>query len=129
MATHSSVLAWRIPWPKEPGGLQSMGSQRGRHDRVTKTHKFKNVDDVLLNCNIYMHHMCIHTYMYLAALASLVVAHGLKCPSTCGLLAPYPGVESRSLALKGGFFTTGPPGKFHANIMYFNMYKMEIFKR
>ena len=27
MAAHSSVLAWRIPWPEEPGGLQSMGSQ------------------------------------------------------------------------------------------------------
>ena len=28
MATHSSILAWRIPWREEPGGLQSMGSQR-----------------------------------------------------------------------------------------------------
>ena len=32
MATHSSILAWRIPWIEEPGGLQSMGSQRVRHD-------------------------------------------------------------------------------------------------
>ena len=32
MATHSSTLAWRIPWKKEPGGLQSMGSQRVGHD-------------------------------------------------------------------------------------------------
>ena len=32
MATHSSVLAWRIPWTEESGGLQSMGSQRVRHD-------------------------------------------------------------------------------------------------
>ena len=32
MATHSSVLAWEIPWTEEPGGLQSMGSQRVRHD-------------------------------------------------------------------------------------------------
>ena len=32
MATHSSTLAWRIPWMKEPGKLQSMGSQRVRHD-------------------------------------------------------------------------------------------------
>ena len=30
MATHSSILAWRIPWTKEPGGLQSTGSQRVR---------------------------------------------------------------------------------------------------
>ena len=32
MATHSSVLAWRIPGTEEPGGLPSMGSQRVRHD-------------------------------------------------------------------------------------------------
>ena len=31
-ATHSSILAWRIPWTEEPGRLQSMGSQRVRHD-------------------------------------------------------------------------------------------------
>ena len=32
MATHFSILAWRIPWTEEPGGLQSMGSQRLGHD-------------------------------------------------------------------------------------------------
>ena len=32
MAPHSSTLAWRIPWREEPGRLQSMGSQRVRHD-------------------------------------------------------------------------------------------------
>ena len=32
MATHSSVLAWRIPWTEEPGGLQSMGSQKVGHN-------------------------------------------------------------------------------------------------
>ena len=32
MATHCSILAWRIPWTEEPGRLQSMGSQRVRHD-------------------------------------------------------------------------------------------------
>ena len=37
MVTHSSILAWRIPWTEEPDGLQSMGSQRVRHDRVTNT--------------------------------------------------------------------------------------------
>ena len=31
MATHSGIPAWRIPWTEEPGGLQSMGSQRLRH--------------------------------------------------------------------------------------------------
>ena len=32
MATHSSILAWRVPWAEEPGGLQSVGSQSQRHD-------------------------------------------------------------------------------------------------
>ena len=32
MATHSSILAWRIPWTEEPGGLQSVTLQRVRHD-------------------------------------------------------------------------------------------------
>ena len=35
MATHSSALAWKIPWMEEPGGLQSMGLRRVRHDRAT----------------------------------------------------------------------------------------------
>ena len=37
MATHSSILAWKISWTEEPGGLQSMGSQRVRHDCATNT--------------------------------------------------------------------------------------------
>ena len=37
MVTHSSILAWEIPWIEELGGLQSMGSQRVRHDSVTNT--------------------------------------------------------------------------------------------
>ena len=36
MATHSSILASRIPWTEEPGGLLSIGSQRVRHDLVTE---------------------------------------------------------------------------------------------
>ena len=36
MATHFSILAWEIPWTEEPGGLQSMGSQRVGHDLATK---------------------------------------------------------------------------------------------
>ena len=37
MAAHSSILAWRIPWTEEPGGLQSMGLQRVGHGRVANT--------------------------------------------------------------------------------------------
>ena len=36
MATHSSILAWRIAWTEEPGGLQSMGSQRVKHSLATE---------------------------------------------------------------------------------------------
>ena len=36
MATHSSIIAWGIPWTEEPGGRQSMGSQRVGHDSATK---------------------------------------------------------------------------------------------
>ena len=36
MATHSSIFAWRIPWIEEPGGLQSVGLQRFRHNQAAK---------------------------------------------------------------------------------------------
>ena len=36
MATHTTILAWKIPWTEEPGGLQFMGSQRVRHDLANK---------------------------------------------------------------------------------------------
>ena len=60
VAIHSSILAWRIPWTEEPGGLQSIGSQRVRHSRsdlaCTQAHK------------IYMTHMylCIYLFIYMA---------------------------------------------------------------
>ena len=38
MATHSSILAWRIPWTEEPGRLQSMGSKRVGHDYSNLAH-------------------------------------------------------------------------------------------
>jgi len=36
MATHSSILSWRIPWTEKPGGFRSMGSPRVSHDLVTE---------------------------------------------------------------------------------------------
>ena len=44
MATHSSILAWKIPWTEEPGRLQSTGSQRVKHDQA-----FKYVSKTLKN--------------------------------------------------------------------------------
>ena len=43
MATCFSILAWRIPWTEEPGGLQSMGSQRVEHDWMTNTFTLLNI--------------------------------------------------------------------------------------
>ena len=50
MTTHSSMLVWKIPWTQEPGGLQSIGSQRVRHDWNDSTHACTRVmpDTVLL---------------------------------------------------------------------------------
>ena len=42
MAVHSSILAWRIPWTEEPGRLQSMGSQRVRHDWTTNSTLYRD---------------------------------------------------------------------------------------
>ena len=46
MAIHSNILAWRNPWTEEPGGLQSMGSQRVGHDWVTNTHLFNALSNI-----------------------------------------------------------------------------------
>ena len=43
LATHSSILAWTIPWTEEPGGLWSMGSQTVRHDKWLSRHTILNV--------------------------------------------------------------------------------------
>ena len=49
MATHSSILAWRIPWTEEPGGLQSMGSQRVRFNWAINISSTCAFTHVLLN--------------------------------------------------------------------------------
>ena len=47
MATNSRILAWRIPWIEKPGGLQSMGSQRVRHNCVTITSLHRDLREIL----------------------------------------------------------------------------------
>ena len=67
MATHSSILAWRIPWTEEPGGLQSMGSQRVGHYWVTHIHT---------NC---FGDKCLATYV-LRASALIILKEGMFLP-------------------------------------------------
>ena len=45
MATHSSILAWKIPWTEEPGWLQSMGSQKVGHNRATNIYMYLSFGD------------------------------------------------------------------------------------
>ena len=47
IATHSSIFAWKIPWTEEPGGLQSMGSQRVRHNFAAKSPILLSTSDSL----------------------------------------------------------------------------------
>jgi len=58
MVTHSNILAWSIPWTEEPGGLQSMGSQRVRHDRndLAPTQKYPALRKIKFNKN--ESHLC-----------------------------------------------------------------------
>ena len=49
MATYSSIFAWRIPWTEKPGGLQSMGLQRVRHDWVANTFTLRELDPTCRN--------------------------------------------------------------------------------
>ena len=54
MATHSSILAWRIPWTEEPGWLQSMGSQRVGHNQATKQINKTSIHSYALTTSINM---------------------------------------------------------------------------
>ena len=54
MTTHSSILAWRIPWTEEPGGLQSTGSQRVRHDFACV--HWTKLRDILVSITIVTNH-------------------------------------------------------------------------
>ena len=51
MATHSSIIAWKIPWTKKPGGLQSMGLQRIRQDLASKQKQVLGADNRAVNKN------------------------------------------------------------------------------
>ena len=64
MATHSSILAWKIPWTEEPGGLQSKGLQRVKHDWVTG-HQQQQAFNIRHSAQAHQYtnaHTQIHTY-------------------------------------------------------------------
>ena len=80
MATHSSILAWRIPWTEEPGGLQSMGPQRVRHDLATSL-SFLSFFSVIVHIGSDAEGNC----MPIAASKSLQ-----SCPTLCNPMDDSP---------------------------------------
>ena len=67
MSIHSSILTWRIPWTEEPGGLQSMGLQRVRHDWVTNTTTIREDKSHRERSTVYPH--CTPLALYYCVLA------------------------------------------------------------
>ena len=124
ITTHFSILAWWIPWTEEPSRLQSMGSQRVRHDWVTNTFTFfmkeKGGNDYLMKKKVKVK---LLSRIRLFA-TPWTVAHqappsmgfsrqeywsGLPFPSPGNL--PDPEIGSRSPALQADALTSEPPGK------------------
>ena len=56
MATHSSILAWETQWTEEPGGLQSMGSQRVGHNLANKKQKSSQKTEEMIGTTFYLRH-------------------------------------------------------------------------
>ena len=100
MATHSSILAWRIPWTEEPGGLQSMGSQRVIHSLVTNTfnlYLFIWLPQVrVVAWGIFVESFgiscCKTQILYLWPVGS-VVTRGVSFSVAWSILVPWPGME------------------------------------
>ena len=80
MATHSSTLAWRIPWTEEPGRLQSMGSQRVGHHWVTNTFTFFVVF-------FSYHFIIVYEFMDVVHCSRSSFTES-AAPSSCSLLMP-----------------------------------------
>ena len=122
MASHFSVLAWRIPWTEEPGGLRSLESQRVRHNWATNTHKILYVCVCTCTCvqRHFSHAQLFVTLWTIAHQAPLSMGFsrqeywsGLPCSPPGNL--PDPGIRPASLmssALAVGFWPLAPPGKY-----------------
>ena len=110
MATHFSILAWKIPWAEEPGRPQSMGSQRAGHDKVSecvRTHM----------CACTHTHTHTHTFIYLVAprlscgMWDLVSQLGMEFRSSAsGALSLSHWTTRKSLLLLLDVTDTGEPG-------------------
>ena len=134
MATHSSILAWRIPWTEQPGGLQSMGLQRVGHDReTTESHGTERLTlslslSIMIICQIYACELSDFSHVWL-----FVTLWTMDCqaPPSMGSFRheywsglthpppgdlPHPGIEPTSFmspTVAGRLFTTSTTRKGH----------------
>ena len=114
MATHSSTLAWRIPWTEEPGRLQSMGSRRVGHD-WSNLAVAAEVFQWTWNCQSFSYVLPFVTLWTVACQPLLSREDrqeywsGLPLPSPEDL--PDPGIEPRSPALQADSLPSEPPRK------------------
>ena len=112
MATHSSILAWKIPWTVEPGRLQSMGLQRVRHNRVASlihslTHRYVAYWIIFVYLFIYflLTTTCI-TVGFLISAAFDATHSVWKVVFPFSLVSRYFMISSLSSSLKDWFFST-----------------------
>ena len=86
MATHSSILTWRIPWTEEPGGLLSMGLQRVGHDWATKTHSLDFFGQLYNFPHIDLEHNLLDLYLSISLRGVLMWILKFISNFTCSLL-------------------------------------------
>ena len=91
MATHSSILAWRVPWTEEPGELQSMGSQKVGHNLATKqqqvvaavtTQRYTSKCFMCKNTLMFIQNF-LNTCKCLSVTACMHAKSFQKCPTLC----------------------------------------------
>ena len=139
MATHSSVLAWRIPGTGESGGLPSMGSHRVGHDwsdlaAAAATFTIVCRADTSLctiGDNFWSFLLCtlsgvVFFFQFIYFLLKYNCFTEFSCfmfwlfgSKECGILAPRPGIEPAPPALEGEVLATGQPGRLPESILCF----------
>ena len=92
-ATHSSILAWKIPWTEEPGGLQSMGWQRVRHDWVNE-HTQQTLSSLVAVNNPHSTHLSPSSLELISFPSFYAIYSSWNTPKTTGLFLKYAEITS-----------------------------------
>ena len=109
MATHSSILAWKIPWTEKPGGLQSMGSQRVGYNWMINiiTYRFNNRCHLLSTYLVF----CLHSQLFLKTIMwskySYYLLQNTKMPKVSHIVTRFFHLASSSFTIQP--IATVPP--------------------